>query len=294
MEGGRLAIVSSERAGNGPAKPPAVYVIDPAAGSSERIAGAGEHGIGDAAASPDGKRMVLSGSKFLIPPEQVIMPDGRTAAQRGIKSVGGDSGLWLLDLATAQSAPFAQQDGTSDLWPQFSPDGRSVLFTRMTETSPMGEPPAKRNLAVADLQTQQVTLLTSDGVSHSGAWSPDGKRIGFIRDAEDLELWLMNADGKDARAIKSGPIAEPNPVSGLRWRPDGMYVAYESSGQLSAVPTEGVGLIGLADGVTITQRLGFDISPDGKQLAYGALEGGKAVIRVVALQWPDQKAAEGQ
>lgn len=284
----RVATMSHAADGQEPQRTHAVYVADLTDGSVRRTAGAGEHGISQMAASPDGTRMVLSGSKFVHDAEKVIMPDGRTAAQWGAKTVGGDSGLWLLDVEAAVSTPLAQEDGASDISPTFSPDGTRVLFTRMTEVVLAEQPPPKRNVAAIDLQTGEVTLLTTDDVSHMGSWSPDGGRIAYFRVGQEPELWVMDADGGNARALKQGPIACPYPGAPAWWRPDGKYLAYESDGQLFAVPTEGVGLQRISGDLKLEHRHGFAISPDGKSVAYGVAKDHESVIEIAELQWPDE------
>lgn len=286
----RVATVSHAADSEAPQRTHAVYVADLTSGTVRRTAGAGEHGIREMAASPDGTRAVLAGSKLVHEADKVIMPDGRTAAQWGAKAVGGDSGLWLLDVEAAVSTPLAQEEGASDINPTFSPDGTRVLFTRMTEVVFAEQPPPKRNLASIDLQAGEVTLLTTDDVSHMGSWSPDGTRIAYFRVGQDPELWVIDADGGNARAVKQGPIACPHPCSAAWWRPDGKYVAYESDGQLFAVPTEGVGLHRISGDLKLEERYGFAISPDGKRVAYGVAKDHESVIQIAELQWPDEGA----
>ena len=60
------------------------------------------------------------------------------------------------------------------------------------------------------------------------AWSPDGKRIAVVR--RDLsiprgdQIWLMNADGSEARVITNTPAVLHG---SLNWSPDGNYILYD-------------------------------------------------------------------
>lgn len=293
LGGDRIAVPSREAGGEPDGRVAAVYVADLSNGEVRRAAGAGEHGIAQMAASPDGTQIVVSGSKFVYDAGKVRMPDGRTAAEWGAKSVGGDQGMWMVDVASARSVPLAQQDGACDVAASFSPDGDTLLFTRMTGVSPSGDPAPKRNLAALDPKTGQTTMLTADDLSHTASWSPDGSRIAYFRVGDDPELWVMDRNGGNAHAVKTGPIARPDPCAPAWWRPDGRYLVYHSQGQLFAVPAEGVGLHRISGDLRVEDRYGFAISPDGKRVVYGerAAEtgpmGGAPVLRVGELQWPD-------
>jgi TolB protein len=96
------------------------------------------------------------------------------------------------------------------------------------------------------------------------AWSPDGRKIAFVRVSGDdccHSIWVMNADGSDAR-----PLTAPNGVSywGIAWSPDGLSVAYTDNSRLRIVNVDGSGIREIAS----DQRMeGADWSPDGKWLA---------------------------
>jgi len=143
------------------------------------------------------------------------------------------------------------------------------------------------NLCTVDVESGQVATLTTDNASHRGSFSPDGKRIAFHRTTEDEELWLMDADGGNARVLKAGPFVRPEYDLAPTWRPDGRYVMFLSEPQLFAVPSEGAGLHRVSGEVEIHKRGGFDLSPDGKRLVYGGEQEHLPALCVMLLQWPD-------
>lgn len=60
------------------------------------------------------------------------------------------------------------------------------------------------------------------------AWSPDGRQIAVVR--RDLsvprgdQIWLMQADGSDPRAITDTPAVLHGSLS---WSPDGKYILHD-------------------------------------------------------------------
>ncbi|AHG88692.1 WD40-like beta Propeller containing protein [Gemmatirosa kalamazoonensis] len=86
------------------------------------------------------------------------------------------------------------------------------------------------------------------------AWSPDGRTIAFVRTggASMGDLWLVDADGGDARALmreEEPPFDQRSPT----WSPDGALVAYVShheiignragDWQLYTVRADGTGVV---------------------------------------------------
>lgn len=172
--------------------------------------------------------------------------------------------LWQVDAATGESGAVFQNEQIPGGNPRWSPDGKWMSYstpegirlyrfedgeTRVIENilgaaamwSPDGKSILLRDVVIEDAQfvTQlflydldSETLVNispdADFENTLAAWSPDGNFIAVVR--RDLsvprgdQIWLMNADGSNARAL----TADPDVLHGsLNWSPDGTFLLYE-------------------------------------------------------------------
>jgi TolB protein len=140
--------------------------------------------------------------------------------------------------------------------------GNQLLFTRTH--------PGKHNIASIDTSTKKVHLLSSDGVTANGEFSPSGKRMVFAsnRNADvDGELWVASASGSNAHAITSDSVSESQPV----WTPNGKQIVFKMGG-----PSPGYYKInpdGSGEAPIYTfpgGDFGFEpvVSPDGSHIAF--------------------------
>ena len=72
-------------------------------------------------------------------------------------------------------------------------------------------------------------------------WSPDGRRLVFVARVARSDLYVVDADGGNQRALTSGPGNSLSP----RWSPDGKSIAFErlrgNSSQVFVVRADGTG-----------------------------------------------------
>ena len=118
------------------------------------------------------------------------------------------------------------RNAVRDSDPVWSPDGRRIAFESNWQVWVMN----------ADGSGQR--RLTRNGARNfAPAWSPDGQRIAFERrtgrvqfgewcsgcgNASPFEVWVMNADGSEARVLARDASQEPS------WSPDGRKIAFGS------------------------------------------------------------------
>lgn len=92
---------------------------------------------------------------------------------------------------------------------EWSPDGRTITYTRLQENSQKDMSAGGSQVCLLNPWTGATTELTraAEGIwDYRAAWSPDGTQILFTRARKDAprELWIMHADGSNARRLTDG------------------------------------------------------------------------------------------
>ena len=153
----------------------------------------------------------------------VWSPDGTQIVyfRAGEKDGGGPNpprldAIWLVDAdgnGLRQLSPMT----LAAAYPEWSPDGARILFESID-----GE---QQDIYTIRPDGTDVRRLTTDGVSVSATWTPDG-RILFVRPGgASAGWWTMNADGTDAALFiadaEVGPVSNFSPFVGPTWQPVG-------------------------------------------------------------------------
>lgn len=115
-----------------------------------------------------------------------------------------------------------------------TPFPAGLTGTMVFESDIAGRP----GLYTLDLAKGVVARLTGDSnvSEHTARWSPDGRQVVFAsnrahytgqtRDTgtPDLDVWVVNADGGNARRLTTDPAQDTDPT----WTPDGTGVVFSS------------------------------------------------------------------
>ncbi len=205
-------------------------------------------------------------------PWDVRWPSADPATGRIVYELDGE--LRIFDTATRKSTAISirvPDDGVSRRPSRVSASNLIEDF----DLSPKGERAvfaARGDIFSAPIEHGPTRNLTRTPGAHDRqpAWSPDGKTIAFVSDADgEEEIWLVAQDGKTSpRQLTDGNAAR---FSNLGWSPDSKSIAFiDQSQRLFVADAETGDLTEIADDPQAF-GLSYEWSPRGGFLAYSLL-----------------------
>ena len=249
----------------------------PAAASATRIAAvvsaaAASLTIASAPAAPDAVR------------------NGRIVFQQ-IDAGLGNTLLFTVDVNGRNLRVLTRQNGVegNGSQPDWSPDGRRIAFRRFAG---VGRPDERAHVYVVSVGgggLRNLTRVSCTGLcveNEEPAWSPDGKRIAFVRTLAAttragqprVGIFVMNADGTGVRQLTQRRGTFHTEDHAPTWSPDGKRLAFMSINITFKPPGASQIYVIKADGTRprVVRALAHDWpgagapawSPDGTRLLY--------------------------
>ena len=171
--------------------------------------------------------------------------------------------LRTVDAATGKSEKAAGDGKSVYHCPAYDPTGKKIVYGSMRV--------GVQNLYVADADGGNAKVLfeTADNC-RAPAWSPDGKKVAFIRTVPGNQprIAVADADGSNAVNLTDGLSYDADPA----WSPDGKKIAFVSDRKkdgfrLHVMDADGANAVDLAAKGN-TQGFAYPAwSPDGKWIA---------------------------
>lgn len=287
---GRVDFVASESA---------IYVANSDGTNEQKIASRNGSKFFNGAAvwSPDGKTIaVASGDDSHVPLPHIVIT---LIPVEGGATVDLGTTKWreVSDLAwhpTGDSIIVAATDSAlrqPQLWEVAFPSGEmrrltnnlhghfSVSITSDGKSIVTGEIFSRTAVWVSpDLKPENAkAIMPSSGDTWGFSWTPDNRIVYVSDQTGDAEVWIMDADGGNAKPITSDRIFKTTPVVSS----DGRYVVYTSNdrgGEIVRIDLNGSNRVVLQG---LPGADNPDISPDAKWVIFSAwVEGKPRVLRI--------------
>jgi TolB protein len=139
----------------------------------------------------------------------------RVAAVRGS---GDHKEILLMDFDGARPRPVTRNK-VLDLFPNWSPDGRSLVYTSFAAGKP--------DLYVLDLTGGKSQVVSKEpGLNIGGSFSPDGRSVAATLSPDgNPDVYVMAPDGSNRRRVTDTWGIDTSPS----WAPDGKRIAFASS-----------------------------------------------------------------
>jgi TolB protein len=185
----------------------------------------------------------------------------------------GNKEIYVMDWDGYNPLPLTK-NGSINLNPDFSPDGREIIFTSYKRGNP---DLYRRSLS----NTAEVLLSRRKGLNITGSWSPDGNKIALALSKDgDAEIYTLDKNGDHPARLTVNQALDLYPA----WSPDGKQIAFVSdrlgNPQIFVMNADG------GDVRRLTTSGNYNVnprwSPKGDKIAYSRMTNGGFNIFTIA------------
>lgn len=191
-----------------------------------------------------------------------------------VSSQTGNKEIYVMDWDGHNPLPLTK-NGSINLNPDFSPDGREIIFTSYKR----GNPDLYRR---ALSNTAELALSSRQGLNITGNWSPDGSKVALALSKDgDAEIYSMDKDGSHPVRLTINSALDLYPA----WSPDGKQIAFVSDRlgkpQIFVMNSDGSNVKRLT--TTGSYNVNPRWSPKGDKIAYSRMTDGSFNIFSIAI-----------
>ncbi len=151
-------------------------------------------------------------------------PDGRSIAfarERTPGQIYRSHDIYIMSSQGGNERKIAEGCWLGASW---SPDGKTVALAHVPRQS---KGLAAGGIFLQSLESGKILELTSDHADHEPVFSPDGKRVAFVRNlivGTASEVFLIPANGGKAKQL----TFDRQPLNGITWTADGRELVFAS------------------------------------------------------------------
>ncbi|MDQ1727678.1 MAG: TolB protein [Frankiaceae bacterium] len=227
---------------------------------------------------------------------------GRVVFRRYSDAAGTSGSLFTRALDGSDERPLTQPlPKTLDQPVRWSPDGKRVLFTRVTQSSDGNDVRRLWTVAADGSDLRPLTAATPEKngtpapYEGDGSYSPDSTRIAYMHATRlygsyalpHSDVYVMDASGRNRHPVTHLPTGIGE-VSGVRWSPDGKRLLFSYATNETGTPPNGHALFTVGvDGSGLAQLTPWKLSVTG--IADWSAATNLIVIRVT----PDEETGVG-
>ena len=198
-----------------------------------------------------------------------------TARMAFVSQRTGKSEVYSSDLFLGDAKQLTR-DGALAMWPRWSPDGSRIIYTSFFKT---GAP----DIYLLDPQTTRKDIFANYKGTNMGArFSPSGQQVVMIAGETPGEIYIANAQGKNAVRKTRSDVSKSSPC----WSPDSSQIVFamgEPSPQLYVMSAAGGAPRRLTTGYAFSAEPDWNRVDRNKLVCTVRVGGGKFQIAVVEL-----------